>query len=189
MGGCSSNEQVTNIVELDDNKIQEKNLEEVTQKSDIVPENQKLLNDLNNCIPKNIYDPSQWDTVDTKLRDLLVEKGPIRITDINFPKDKFSRHFSTRHIQKLANGERHDRKCLVYSKDLDKVFCCKLFSTTSSTCNSKLASEGSNDWKNLSVKIKDHEVTNEQHIINMVAWVDLEMILHKNKTIDKDVQE
>ncbi|XP_059277622.1 uncharacterized protein LOC132031704 [Lycium ferocissimum] len=191
IGGCSSNEQVTNRVELDDNNIQEENIEEVNERSDIVPETQKLLNNLNNCIPKNLNDPSQWDTIDTKLRDLLVEKGPIRITDINFPKDKYSRHFSTtRYIQKLANGERHERKWLVCSKDLDKVFCfcCKLFSTTSSTCNSKLASEGSNDWKNLSAKLKDHEVTNE-HIINMVAWVDLEMRLHKNKTIDKNLQE
>jgi len=71
MGGCSSNEQVTHKVELDDNNIQEENLEEVTTKSDIVPENQELLNDLNNCISKNIYDPSQWNRVDIKLRDLL----------------------------------------------------------------------------------------------------------------------
>ncbi|XP_060216814.1 uncharacterized protein LOC132644251 [Lycium barbarum] len=162
MGGCSSNEQITNRVELDDNNIQEENLEEVTKKPDTVPKNQELLNDLDNCIPKNIYEPSRWNIVDTKLRDLLVEKGPIRITDINFSKDNLSRHFSTTHyIQILENGERHERQWLIYSKDLDEVFCfcCKLFSTTARTCNSKLASKGSNDWRNLIAKLKDHEVT------------------------------
>jgi len=42
--------------------------------------------------------------------------------------------------------------------------------------------------KNLSAKLKSHETTNE-HITNMNAWVDLEMRLSKNKTIDKSVQE
>jgi len=36
---------------------------------------------------KNIYDLSSWKNIDTKLRDLLVEKDPIRITHIDFPKD------------------------------------------------------------------------------------------------------
>ena len=48
--------------------------------------------------------------------------------------------------------------------------------------------EGSKDWRNLSVKLKSHEITNE-HITNMNAWIDLEMRLVKNKTIDKHVQE
>jgi len=38
-----------------------------------------------------------WEDIDTKLRDLLIEKCPIRITiritDIDFSKDKYSRHF------------------------------------------------------------------------------------------------
>ncbi|XP_059290873.1 uncharacterized protein LOC132044404 [Lycium ferocissimum] len=168
MGGCSSNEQITNRVELDDNNIHEENLEEVTEKPDTVPKNQELLNDLDNCICKNIYDPSQWNTVDTKLRDLLVEKGPIRITDINFPKDNLSRHFSTTHyIQILANGERHERKC-----------------TTSHTCNSKLASEGSNDWRNLSAKLKDHE---EQINRDRAHWKNvLSRIIAVIKTLGKN---
>ncbi|XP_070031553.1 uncharacterized protein [Nicotiana tomentosiformis] len=149
------------------------------------------MNEINNSTPINIYDPSQWTNIDTKLRDLLVENGPIRIIDTNFPNDTFSRHFSTTHyIPKLVNGERHDRRWLVYSKYLDKVFCfcCKLFSLSSGTCSSKLASEGSNDWRNISTKLKTHETTNE-HIINMAAWIDLEIRLQKDKTIDKDVQE
>ena len=58
----------------------------------------------------NIYDPSQWTNINLDLRDLLVEKGSIRVMDIDFAKDKLSRHFPmTHYIQKLANGEKHER--------------------------------------------------------------------------------
>ncbi|XP_070032673.1 uncharacterized protein [Nicotiana tomentosiformis] len=186
-------EQITNIIEIDNNKIQEEEEGgEVIEKPNIYPqEKQEVLNKLDNYTLRNIYDPSQWTSIDTKLRDLLVEKGPIKITNIDFPKDKFLRHFSTiNYIQKLANGGRHERRWLVYSKDMDKVFyfCCKLFNTTSSFCSSKLASDGSNEWRNISAKLKAHE-TSKEHIINMGAWIDLEMRLHKSKIIDKDVQE
>jgi len=100
----------------------------------------------NDSIIKNIYDPSQWEDIDTKLRDLLVEKCHIRITDIDFPKDKYSRHFSiSYYIQKLSNGEKHERRWLIYSIDLDRVFCfcCKLFNVIS--CTSKLDNKGSRD--------------------------------------------
>lgn len=88
----------------------------------------------------------------------------------------------------MPNGEKHERKWLIYSRDLDRVFCfcCKIFNVVS--CTSKLANEGSKDWRNLSVKLKSHEIMNE-HITNMNAWIDLEMRLLKNKTIDKHVQE
>ena len=53
---------------------------------------------------------------------------------------------------------------------------------------SQLSNEWSNDWKNLSSKLKSHKRTNG-HIINISAWVDLELRLLMNKTIDKDIQE
>ncbi|KAK2375581.1 hypothetical protein QL285_076466 [Trifolium repens] len=138
---------------------------------------------------KNIYDPSQWTTIDTNLRDLLVENGPVKVTDIDFPRDAHARRFcSSLYLQHMSNGEKHERRWLVYSQNLDKVFCfcCKLFKTLPST--SKLAHEGSNDWRNISAKLKSHEMSNE-HIVNMSSWIDLEMRLLKNKTIDKHVQE
>ncbi|XP_058778632.1 uncharacterized protein LOC131652705 [Vicia villosa] len=138
---------------------------------------------------KNICDPSQWTNISTNLRDFLVEKGPLKVIDIDFPKDESSRHFSSSfYIKKLSNGEKRERRWLIYSQDLDKVFCfcCKLFNTLSST--SKLASCGIKDWKNLSSKLRSHEMSNE-HIVNMSSWVDLETRLLKNKTIDIHVQE
>ena len=58
-----------------------------------------------------------------------------------------------------------------------------------SDCNrSKLANERTKDWRNLGVKLKSHETTNE-HITNMNTWIDLEIRLLKNKTIDKNIQE
>jgi hypothetical protein len=51
----------------------------------------------------------------------------------------------------------------------------------------QLTNEGTNDWKNLSARLKSHETTNE-HITNMNDLIDLEMRLSKNKTIDKNVQ-
>ncbi|XP_058776763.1 uncharacterized protein LOC131651111 [Vicia villosa] len=138
---------------------------------------------------KNIYDPSQWITIDTNLRDLLVENDPIKVTDIDFPKDAYARNFSSSlYIQQLSNGEKRERRWLVYSQNLDKVFCfcCKLFNALPST--SKLAHEDSNDWRNISAKLKSRETSND-HIVNMSLWIDLEMRLLKHKTIDKNVQE
>ncbi|PON35871.1 Zinc finger, TTF-type [Parasponia andersonii] len=170
-------------------KTQVKNVQENVKESKINKEIKELNQNLHN-IPLNIFDSGRWENIiDSKLRDLLVEKGPILENNINFPKDKNFRHFSTIHyIQKLSNGETHDRKWLAYSRDFNKVycFCCKLFNTKHST--SQLSNEGSNDWKNLSSKLKSHKTTNE-HITNMSAWIDLELRFSNNKTIDINIQE
>ena len=75
----------------------------------------------------------------------------------------------------------------MYSKDTDQVFCfcCNLFESkhTGQLCN-----KGTQDWINISSKIRNHETTRE-HITNMNTWLDLEMRLSKNKTIDKNIQE
>ena len=137
----------------------------------------------------NIYDPSNWNHVTQNLRDLLVEKGPIRNNDDNFLKDDHGRHFSSVHyLRSLPNGEKQDRKWLMYSHMSHKVycFCCKLFKKEGN--NYQLANEGFKDWKNLSHRLKTHE-TSDEHWACMKDWVELTLRLGKNETIDKSMQQ
>ncbi|XP_028055104.1 uncharacterized protein LOC114259291 [Camellia sinensis] len=127
--------------------------------------------------------------IDQNFRDLLVERGPIRSNVVDFPRDDKDRHFSsTYYIRNLSNGEKQDRKWLVYLDASNKVFCfwCKLFKEDGN--KTQLATNGFKDWKNLSHRLRSHETSNE-HITCMSKWIELEKRLQKNETIDKGVQE
>uniref|UniRef100_A0A2N9EVA5 TTF-type domain-containing protein n=1 Tax=Fagus sylvatica TaxID=28930 RepID=A0A2N9EVA5_FAGSY len=137
------------------------------------------------------YDPGLWGIINDTKRVMLVKKGPIKILKENdeFPKEPIrGRHFSSKlYTSNRPNGEKQERKWLVYSNELDKVFCfcCKLFKHNPMTTG--LAEDGINDWHNLPTKLRDHE-KNPEHNLNVVKWVDLQMRLKQEATIDKQVE-
>nr|KAJ0213003.1 hypothetical protein LSAT_V11C400203640 [Lactuca sativa] len=86
------------------------------------------------------------------MKDLVIEKGPNRGIDTNIilPKDALGKHFSCDFfIRKLKMTILMKKKSLVYSKELDKVFCFfyKLFITIQTKNN--LAIKGIKSSKHL----------------------------------------
>ena len=108
-------------------------------------------------------------------------KGPKRVFSIEKGKlNKMERHFSTLLCTRnLPIG----KNWLVYSKELDKIFCfcCKLFKKGFG--KGRLANAGSDDWSYLGIRTKEHELSME-HILNMTAWYELRLRFQKNETID-----
>ncbi|XP_010431350.1 PREDICTED: zinc finger MYM-type protein 5-like [Camelina sativa] len=141
-------------------------------------------------IDGDINDPGNWRTIDNRVRDFLVEKGPItRLpVDFHFSRDSIGRCFShSSYTREIRNGEKQDRQWLVYSQVKDKIFCfcCKLFTQDKTT--TQLATTGYNDWRNVSRMLREHE-KGHNHIRCVVQWMELEMRLKKKQTIDKHVQ-
>ncbi|XP_074300623.1 uncharacterized protein LOC141631915 [Silene latifolia] len=134
----------------------------------------------------DIFDPRNWDALDSKMVDVVVEDGLKRDMTIDQgPRDSLNRYFSsTFYTRILPNGEKCDRDWLVYSKELDRVFCfcCKVFSKGSAR-RGGLATNGYNSWVHLSSRLKEHESSSE-HIQNMTTWYDLRLRLRNNQTID-----
>ncbi|KAF8114948.1 hypothetical protein N665_0031s0038 [Sinapis alba] len=136
-------------------------------------------------------DLGNWKKIEQRMRDYLVERGPPTRppVDYPFPRDGIERCFTySCYTRRMSNGEKQDRRWLVYSKSKDKLFCfcCKLF--TQETYPPLLLTTGYDDWRNASHRLKNHETT-YNHIVCMSRWIELEMRLKKSETIDKHLEE
>jgi hypothetical protein len=137
------------------------------------------------------YNLGLWGIINDTKRVMLVKKGPIKILKENneFPKEpNRGRHFSFKlYTCDRPNGEKQEKKWLVYSNGLDRdfCFCCKLFKHKPMTTS--LAEDETSDWHNLFTKLRDHE-KNSEHNHNVMKWVDLQMRLKQEATIDKKME-
>ncbi|CAA7027641.1 unnamed protein product [Microthlaspi erraticum] len=135
-------------------------------------------------------DPGNWGEIDQKMRDFLVEKGPPtrQPAGYPYPRDGIRCFTHSWYTRKMSNGEKQDRRWLVYSKSKDKIFCfcCKLF--TQETNPPILVTTGYGDWRNASHRLNRHETTHP-HMVCMSRWVELELRLTNKETIDKPLQE
>ena len=85
--------------------------------------------------------------------------------DYHFPRDHLGRCFShSSYTRNILNGEKQDK------------------------LTNLLATTGSDDWRNVSKLLKEHE-KGHKHITCMIQWLELEERLQKNQTIDKHIQE
>ncbi|KAL9293972.1 putative transcription factor and/or regulators TTF-type(Zn) family [Arabidopsis thaliana] len=138
----------------------------------------------------DIYDVRNWNSLDSKSIDKLAISGPKRdISIVKGPKNKSNRRFLSSYFTRyLSNRETCDREWLVYSKELDKVFCfcCKLFKKIPK--KSYLRDDGFYDCAHINVRLKEHE-TSIEHLSNMATWIELRQRLEKNETIDRISQE
>ncbi|KAL4153486.1 hypothetical protein QTP88_001319 [Uroleucon formosanum] len=87
----------------------------------------------------------------------------------------------------MANGENVLRNWLLYSKSLNRVFClyCRLFPSKST---SSLASIGFSNWKQISERLKEHELS-IPHNMAQEKRIQLRMGLDLHKTVDNNIQD
>lgn len=136
----------------------------------------------------DLSDPGTWpEQLNGQTLDLLVQKGPVKVCNCDFPLAPDKRHFSEEfYVRKLPNGEKTHRDWLVYSKRKDSVFCfcCKLFGSS----RSNLANGGNNDWKHLSAMLKQHE-TSHDHISSATKWIEAKRRFDSEACIDQSLQQ
>jgi hypothetical protein len=180
--------EIENNVEVQDQEgLTDNTAEQMDNSGDNL--NTSPIADVNDSFQPDIFDPRYWDSLEPKQVDILAVKGPKR--DLLFqkgPKDGHSRRFSAYHYTRiLSNGEHCDRDWLVYSKELDRIFCfgCKL--CTKGYRKGHLATEGFNDWIHLGIRLKEHE-TSADHVLNMTTWYELRSRLQTDQAIDKTAQ-
>ncbi|MBN3278110.1 ZMYM5 protein, partial [Polyodon spathula] len=110
-----------------------------------------------------------------------------QVKELNFLTDNNSRRLTTNHHTRvLANRKKIGRPWLVYStsKNAAFCFCCKMFL---SNAKFALASNGTQDWKNLSLILSKRKKAPD-HLKSFQKWKELETRLNTNTAIDDENQ-
>uniref|UniRef100_A0A3B1J7P5 TTF-type domain-containing protein n=1 Tax=Astyanax mexicanus TaxID=7994 RepID=A0A3B1J7P5_ASTMX len=118
----------------------------------------------------------------------IVRKGPVQITDIEFPQNSENppRRFTKENYRRtMKNGEKILRSWLVYSMSTDSVFCFPC--TVLGKRDNALSNCGFHKWKNLTYHLKEHEYS-KGHCDNMRNWHELQRRLQNKTTIDQRQQ-
>ncbi|XP_065650771.1 zinc finger MYM-type protein 1-like [Hydra vulgaris] len=118
-------------------------------------------------------------------REILVQQGPIKLKEEDFPKDDRGRKFFVMYYKgHFPNGETYERKWSVYSKHSNSIFClpCKIFSIGKKS--TKLTENGYSDWKHITSNLKDHEKS-VNHKECFIKWMDLAARMKKNETVNE----
>ncbi|CAL5203434.1 unnamed protein product [Lathyrus oleraceus] len=170
------NDNLNSVPSENDNLDSVSIVDEVNNDDDVAADD----DDDDDNVDYDISDPRNWDRLQSKLIDLLVVKGPKRDNSIvKGPRDSLNRRFTANlYTRALANGEVCDRDWLVYSKELDRVFCfsCKVFKN--GIVRGQLANEGYSDWVHVGERIKEHELGME-YAKNMTTWYEYRKRLQK----------
>ncbi|KAL5137599.1 hypothetical protein HKD37_10G027944 [Glycine soja] len=100
----NSHLEISNNINTVKQNTDNKNIQEVENLNNMNSPNPKTNKELNSTskeVSENIYDPRQWTNIDENFRDLIVDNGPIRYNDMQYPKDENNRHFSSFYYQKV----------------------------------------------------------------------------------------
>lgn len=117
-----------------------------SQEHESEPEPTSMSAGMENLNPHN--DPGLWPITITDVDGTeIVLKGPIPVKVDLFPVNDNGRRFSDYHYNKtLVNGEKLDRRWMIYSQTKDAVYCfpCRIFGLENTKIESR---EGVCDWK------------------------------------------
>lgn len=98
------------------------------------------------------------------------------------------RSFSEKYYYKtMSNGEKVVRPWLIYSTKMNVVFCfsCRLFPNPK---NKTSFTDGFNDWKHLSERIKSHD-SSIYHKKSNQEWLELSWRIDSGTTLDSELQK
>jgi len=136
-----------------------------------------------------LEDPATWPSViDRKYRLCIIKKGAIQVKNFKFPMNDEQRSFSEKYYYKtMSNGEKVVRPWLIYSTKMNVVFCfsCRLFPNPK---NKTSFTDGFNDWKHLSERIKSHDSSIYHKKFNQ-EWLELSWRIDSGTTLDSELQK